>query len=307
MASKLKARTPEEVQPGRIKGVLFGEPGAGKTWLALSFPAPFFIDTEGGASLARYQARLKASGGGYFGRDDGSLDPEAVLGQIEALATEKHPYKTLVIDSLSKIYQSIIAREQERLGDKDAFGASKKPAIAWARRLVTWLDRMDLNTWLVCHELTRWEGTGTDRHEAGKTADIWEKLIYELHLTLQVRKIGKGIREAVVAKSRLEGFPDFDRFYLQKDETDVGYVNFTERYKRDFIEAAVRPVILATPEEVAEIVRMLEIVKIPQETQDKWFAKAGVDSFSEFTAEQAQGVLSFLNSKMAPSTAKKAS
>lgn len=306
MTSKLKARTPEEVKPGRIKAVLFGEPGAGKTWLSLSFPAPYFCDTEGGASLARYQARLKASGGGYFGRDDGSLDPDAVIGQMEALATEKHGYKTLVIDSLSKLYNTIIAREQERLGEKDAFGASKKPAIAWARRLVTWIDRLDMNVFLVCHEMARWEGSGADRKETGRTADIWDKLSYELHLTLQIRKLGKGIREAVVAKSRLEGFPDFDRFYLQKDDQDVGYANFTERYKRDFIEAEVKPVVLATPEEVAEIVRMLEIVKIPDDVQAKWFAKAGVDSFSEFTSEQAAGVLSFLNSKMA-APAKKAS
>ena len=299
MASKLKARAPEEVRPGRIKAVLFGEPGAGKTWLALAFPSPMFIDTEGGASLARYQSRLKASGGGYFGRDDGSLDPDAVIGQMEALATESHQYKTLVIDSLSKLYNTIIAREQERLGEKDAFGASKKPAIAWARRLVTWIDRLDMNVFLVCHEMARWEGSGADRKETGRTADIWDKLSYELHLTLQIKKLGKGIREAVVAKSRLEGFPDFDRFYLQKDGEDVGYANFTERYKRDFIEAEVKPVVLATAEEVADIARMLEIVKIDPEMIGKWYAKAGVDSFAEFTAEQAAGVISFLNGKMA--------
>lgn len=299
MATKLKARSPAEVKPGRIKAVLFGEPGAGKTWLSISFPAPMFIDTEGGASLARYQARLGAAGGGYFGRDDGSLDPDAVIGQIEALATEEHGYKTLVIDSLSKLYNTIIAREQERLGEKDAFGASKKPAIAWARRLVTWLDRLDMNVFLVCHEMSAWEGSGADRHETGKTADIWPKLIYELHLALQIKKLGIGSREAIVAKSRLEGFPDFDRFYVQQNGEDVGYKNFTERYAKDFIEATVVPVVLATPEEVADIERMLEIVKVPQADLDKWFAKAGVDSFAEFTGAQAQGVISFLNGKMA--------
>lgn len=296
--SKLKARAPAEVQPGRIKGVLFGEPGAGKTWLALSFPVPYFIDTEGGASLRRYQERLAKSGGGYFGRDEGSLDPESVLEQIEALATEKHPYKTLVIDSLTKTYQTIIAREQERLGDKDAFGASKKPAIAWARRLITWLDRVDMNVWLVTHETTRWEGSGAERHEAGKAPDIWDKLVYELHLTLQVRKLGKGSREAVVFKSRLEGFPDFDRFYLQQNGQDVAYANFVERYKRDFIEAEVKPIVLATAEHVAEIERLLEIVKVPDEARDKWFAKAGVDTFKEFTQEQAEGVIAFLTKKL---------
>ena len=298
MASRLKARAPEEVKPGRIQGVLAGGPGSGKTWLALSFPSCYYIDTEGGADLARYQARLKASGGAYFGREQGSNDPSAVLEEIQSLTTEKHPYKTLVLDSYSKLSGTIVGNEQERLGKKDAFGASKKPAIAWARRLMTWLDRVDMNVWLVCHEQALWEGAGEERKEVGKTADIWEKFLYELHLSLQIKAIGKGIREATVTKSRLEGFPLHDRFYLEKNGQDIGYQEFIARYAASAIEAAVVPVILATAEQCAEIRRLLDIVKVSEDEQEKWFSKAGVLSLEEFTLEQASKVIEFINKKL---------
>ena len=128
-ASKLKAKAPEEVQPGKTKGLIFGASGVGKTFFTLAFPAPYYIDTEGGADLRHYQERLKKAGGVYMGQEDGALDFAAIIEQIQALATEKHPYKTLIIDSITKVYQTAIANEAERLGDKDAFGASKKPAI----------------------------------------------------------------------------------------------------------------------------------------------------------------------------------
>lgn len=298
MATKLKARAPAEVTPGRIKGVLFGRGGSGKTWLALSFPRPYYIDTEGGADLPHYQARLKESGGAYFGKPDGSTDAASVLEQIKALATEKHDYKTLVIDSLSKVQGTMMAVEEERLGEKNAFGAYKKPAISWSRRLMAWLDRLDMNVWLIAHETSQWEGQGKDRVEVGKIPDAWEKWNYELHLALQVVALGPGQREAVVHKTRLQGFPLFSRFYLQEKGTDVAYAEFTKRYSRDFIEAAVHPVILATAEQCARIKQLLEVVTVHQDEQDKWFSKAGVSSFEELTADQAAAVIEFIVKKI---------
>ena len=305
MATKLKARPPQEVKPGRVKGVLFGGPGTGKTWLALSFPSPYYIDTEGGADLGRYQERLKASGGAYFGPQDGSQDFGEIIAQVDALATEKHGFKTLVIDSLSKPFGSLLAREQERLGDKDAFGASKKKPVQAVRRLISHLDRLDMNVWLICHEIGEWQGSDGERKEVGRAPDTgWDRVAYELHLTLQVKKIGKGIREAVVWKSRLSGFPDFDRFYLQDNGIDVAYRNFTERYSKDYIEAEAKPIVLATPEQAEEIHRLLSIVKVPEADLEKLYAKAGVESFDEFTADQAVATIKWLEAKIAPKEAK---
>lgn len=297
--SKLKAKPPEMTEPGKTKGMIFGASGVGKTWFALSFPRPYYLDTEGGADLKHYQQRLKAAGGAYLGPKDGTLDFAFVIEEMRTLATEKHEFKTLIIDSITKLYQVCIANEAERLGDKDAFGASKKPAIANMRRLVNWAMKLDMNIWFVAHEITEWGQNPTtgQRSEIGKVADVWDKLIYELHLTLQAQKRGNS-RVALVRKSRLIGFPDGDTLDLCDNGEDVGYANFAERYGKDYIEAETKPVVLATAEQVAEIKRLLEVVKVSESEIEKVFTKAAVEKWEELTTEQAASTVTWLNKKI---------
>lgn len=298
MATKLRAKPPEEVKPGHAKIVVYGKEGSGKTWLALSFPNAYVIDTEGGAQLQHYMARLKKSGGMYLGPDDGACDFDVILAEMKTLATEKHPYKTLIIDSITKVYQSRIAKAAEELGDKDAFGASKKPAIAKMRQVLAWISKLDMNVVLVAHEIAIWGGEGKDRKQVGVGPDVWDKVPYELDLTLHVEKHSLGFRTATVDKSRLMGFPEFERFEIQKNGHDTGYKNFAERYGKDFIEAEPEPVVLASAEQVAEIERLLTVVKVDQDAIDKWMTKANAETWAEFKTEQADAVLKFLNSKI---------
>lgn len=291
--SRLKAKAPQLNAQGKAKGMLYGASGVGKTWFALTFPSPYYIDTEGGADLRHYQERLKASGGAYMGPEDGAMDFNAIIDQMQALATEKHAYKTLVIDSVTKVYQSTIAQEQERLGDRDAFGASKKPAVQFMRRLCNWITRLDMNVWLIAHETAEW---GVDskgqRAEIGKCADVWDKLIYELDLTLRVTRRVAFPAWAIVHKSRLVGFPNGDGFALT-------YEDFTGRYGKDFVEAAATPVVLATSEQVAEIVRLVDLLKIAPEEQEKVLTKASAESWGDMSTEHASKTLAWLRAKIA--------
>lgn len=296
MATKLKAKDPIEVRPGHTKGLLFGGSGVGKTWFALSFPAPYYIDTEGGADLAHYMKRLKASGGKYLGPDDGACDFDTIIGQMQALATEKHGYRTLCIDSITKVFQTTVAREAERLGDKDAFGASKKPAIAQMRRFVNWINRLDMNVWCIAHDVAEWGNVGGQRQEIGRTPDVWDKLVFELDLTLRIEKHSGKLRTATVHKSRLLGFPDSERFNLQSNGEDVGYAEFSARYGKDFIEAPPVAIVLATAEQCAEIRRLLEVVKVPETTLQKLLDKAGAESWEELNQEQAVKTVTWLHS-----------
>lgn len=292
MSSKLKAKAPELVSPGKTKAMIFGPSGVGKTIFSLSFPNPYYIDTEGGADLSHYQEILKNAGGVYLGPEDGSLDFGTVIEQMQALATEKHPYKTLIIDSITKLFQTTIANEAERLGDKDAFGASKKPAIAWMRRMVNWCMRLDMNVWLVAHEGTEWgldPKTG-QRSEIGKIADVWDKLIYELDLTLQAQKRGPS-RVAIVRKSRLLGFPDGEQFPLD-------YKEFATRYGKDFIEGETHTIQLATDAQVAEIVKLVDLLKISPAECEKVLTKAGAETWAELTVEQAKATVAWLKKKI---------
>lgn len=287
MPSKLKAKKPEDVKPGKIKMLIFGASGVGKTWAALSFPKPYYIDVEAGADLRHYQKRLKDAGGVYMGPEEGSLNFPTVLEEIKTLATEKHEYKTLIIDSITKLFQVCIADEAAKLGSKDAFGASKKPAIANMRQLVNWIHKLDMNCVFIAHETTEWGNDDKgNRTEIGKIPDVWDKLIYELHLTLQVRKLGPG-RTATVRKSRLEGFPDAASFPLSYEE-------FGKRYSKDIIEGDSIPVSLATPEQVAKVKQLLKVLKIEDSEIEKWNSKAGAESFEEYSSEHIGKTINYL-------------
>lgn len=291
--SKLKAKDPKETSPSKPKILIFGKPGVGKTWQALDFPGCYYIDTEGGADLRHYTDKLKAAGGVYMGPEDGSLDFGTVIEQVQALATEKHKFKTLIIDSISKLFNVAVTNEAERLGDKNAFGADKKPAIAFMRRLVAWVNRLDMNVLFIAHSKAEWGNSEKgERVEIGQTFDCWDKLEYELHLALEIIKQGPR-RSARVRKSRLTGFPDAELFAWS-------YQEFAARYGKDIIEGEVSVIELASPEQVAEIERLLALVKIEPATVDKWKAKAGAESFSEFRKDQADGVIAALNKQINP-------
>jgi hypothetical protein len=196
---------------------------------------------------------------------------------MQALATEKHPYKTLIIDSITKLFQTAIANEQERLGDKDAFGASKKPAVAGMRRLVNWATKLDMNILFIAHEVPEWgvNPKSQMREEIGKTPDVWDKLVYELDLGLRIIRRGKEYpATAIVHKSRLLGFPLNDSFPLDYD-------TFAEKYGKDYIEAETKPIVLATPEQVDKIKILLDLFKISPEDQEKMLTKGAASKWEE--------------------------
>ena len=289
--SKLKAVSPTEAEPTKPKMVIYGPSGVGKTWFAISFPAVYYISPEPGATRKHYTDRLAAGGGVYFGPEHGATDFQAVIDEIKTLAAEKHSYKTLVIDSISEIYNLTITKESERLGDKNQFGADKKPAISYMKRCIDAIRRLDMNVIFVAHEKAEW---GMDekgqRTEIGKTPDCWDKLIYSLDMAFQIQKRGAN-RYATTKKTRLTGFPEGESYPLT-------FKDFSDRYGKDIIEKASVPITLATADQVTEINRLVDLLKIDSVTTDKWLEKSGAETFAEFTTDQATKVIDNLKSKI---------
>jgi hypothetical protein len=121
-------------------------------------------------------------------------------------------------------------------------------------------------------------------------ADIWDKLQYELDLNLQAIRRGNS-RVAMVKKSRLLGFPETETFPLEYEE-------FAARYGKDFIEGAVSQITLASADQVAEIKRLLDLLKLPQNEIDKALNKAKAEDWSELTDEQADAYIAYLKKKI---------
>lgn len=299
MSSKLKGKDPSDSTPARPKIAIFGSYGVSKTWGALSFPNVYFIDSEGGSKEKEYIARLKASGGVYMGPEDGAVNMDNLIEEVKSLATEKHAFKTLVIDSITKPFNAEITKEAERLGDKNGFGADKRPAVQKMKRLMMWLDRLDMNVILVAHEKPKW----ANGEQAGVEADMYEKINYDLHLVLRISKQGTR-RVARVDKTRIRSFPDGDSFDWTKSNAIDDTTARDEFIKRfgDGVMNESKAIVLASPDQVAEIERLLALVKTDPADIEKWKSKANADTFAEFNEEQAAAIISHLNKKINPTS-----
>ena len=161
------------------------------------------------------------------------------------------------------------------------------------RRLVNWIHRLDMNVLFEAHEIVEWgqnPKTG-QREEVGNAPDVWDKLVYELDLTLRIDKRGPQ-RMCLVRKSRLTGFPEGEQFLCD-------YSEFGTRYGKDFIEAAVTPIELATDLQVAEITRLLSVVNVTEKEMEAALSRAKAESIAELSHDYASKMIDWLKKKVA--------
>lgn len=284
----LKGLKPELVKASKPHIMISGKPGTGKSFFALNFPAPYYIDTEGGATRDQYVKKLTEQGGAYLGIEQGSQDFREVISQVRELATTKHPYKTLVLDSFSKLYNVERTLAEERLGS--SFGIDKREANRPTKQLIMWLKRLDMSVVLICHHRDKWERRERELIMAGSTFDGFDKMEYELDLWLESKMTGTK-RTATVVKSRIDAFP-------MNTDIDLSFEAFKKLYGAAVIDDAVTSVTLASPEQIAEIRRIVDLLKVPQEDMDKWLAKAQAVELEDLSKDNATKLLEALAKKL---------
>ena len=87
------------------------------------------------------------------------------------------------------------------------------------------------------------------------------------------------------------GFPEGESFPLE-------YGEFAKRYGQDFIESKVKQIVLATPEQVAEIIKLIDLIKIDEKEIAKILLKGNVENWTELTQKQAMATVSWLKKKI---------
>ncbi len=283
----LKAKNPETVIASKPKFLISGESGVGKTFFALDFPKPYIIDTESGATRAQYQEKLKKSGGAYFGKEEGSQDFGTILEEVRQLATIKHDYKTLIIDSFSYIYLLEAAIAEQEIGSD--FGKDKKEAQKPTKQLMRWLDKLDMNVILICHSKAKWGRKGKEVFQDGTTFDGWDKLEYILDLWIEIQKDGKTF---MIRKSRIESLP-------QGSSMPLSYKSFSDVYGKDVIEKEAKPADLAKPAQITTIKKMIKALNVEEDQIKKWFKKVDVEDWTEMTSIQITGLTAVLDKRIA--------
>jgi len=282
----LRAKKPESVQK-RLKALFYGKAGAGKTTAAISFPAPYVIDTERGAENDQYLKLIEANGGALFQ----TLDFDDLLTEVKTLLTVQHPYKTLVIDPLTTLYNDLVEKAGDFLSkdgqDGTAFGRHYNLANKSMKHLLSLLLRLDMNVIITTHAKNEYSGK---LEVLGVTFDCYKKLDYLFDLVLRIEKFGKE-RRAWVDKSRIEGFKECEFF-------PFSYAEIAQRYDINILEKNAAPITLAKPEQVKEIKRLIELLKVGTEITEKWLTKEDVNDFDEMKEETAQKYLDNLLKKL---------
>src|SRR5881227_2421002 len=229
----LRAKKPEAVTK-RLKLFMFGPAGVGKTTAAIQFPKSYIIDCEKGAE--NYDKLITASDSVIYQ----TTDINEVIQEVKSLLTEKHDYRTLVIDPITTVYNDLLDKCEQKVGAD--FGRHYGAANKEMKRLANLIMALDMNVVITAHAKTEY---GQNFSKIGYTFDGWRQLDYWFDLVVELGKKGKK-RLAKVAKTRLEQFPDEDVF-------EWSYDSIKKRYDVSILERQAGVVALASAEQVREI------------------------------------------------------
>lgn len=276
----LRAKAPEAIEK-RLKALFYGAAGVGKTTAAINFPKVYLIDTEKGAENEQYTDILKKNGGVVFQTSDFN----ELMVEVKSLLTEKHEYKTLVIDPLTTLYNDLLDKSAIKNGTE--FGRHYADANKQIKHLLNLLLRLDMNVIITSHSKNEY---GQNLSVLGQTFDCYKKLDYLFDLVFEIQKRGKD-RVAMIKKSRIAAFPDTETF-------PFSYEEIAKRYGKEVLERDAVAQELADESQVKELLRLIDLIKIPEEIYQKWLDKASSEKWEEMPRDAIQKCIDHLVSKI---------
>jgi len=276
----LRGKQPEAIAK-KLKMFMYGGAGVGKTMAAISFPNCYLIDTERGAENPQYLKLLKANNGALFQ----SSDFNEITQEVKSLLTEKHDYKTLIIDPLTTVYNELVDTSALKTGTD--FGRHVTEANKQFKRLLSLLIRLDMNLILTSHAKTEY---GNNMTVLGTTFDCYKKIDYLFDLVIEIKKFGLK-RIGHVKKTRISTFEEAEEF-------EFGYDVIANKYGRDVMESVVTNEKLANKEHIEEILHLVRVLNVPLETLEKWFTKASCESFEDMSEEHIVKCIDALNKQI---------
>lgn len=297
----LKAKKPE-VKEKRLKLFLFGPPGSRKTTSALQFPKSVLIDMERGSE--QYTKTINKAGSVVLETNN----PDEVMAEVKALLTEKHEYRTLIIDPVTIFYQAL-QDKWGRIFEQYAKTEKEKQLQDWGMRywgrvkgeyksFLRMLMQLDMNLIMTSHQKDIY---GPNMQKVGIGPDSMKGDDYVFDY---VFRLGVVADKAIARTEKQRSEPLEPQKF--PEEFEWNYKNFLKFYGAEIIEREAVAVPLASPQQVAEITRLLDVVKVNDEDITKLFTKHDVDSWDELTAEVIQKYIDSLKKKIAPVSADKA-
>lgn len=288
----LLAKKPE-IKEKRLKLFMYGPPAVGKTVASLQFKNAFIIDTEKGTDF--YSKLINDNDSAVFQ----STNIDEIRSQLKELLTTEHPYKTLVIDPMTQVYNAVQDKwtrifekyaktdQEKEVGDFGMrYWGKVKGEIKSLQRIIM---QLDMNVIITAHQKDVY---GTGFSKMGVTFDSMKGDDYLFDLVFHIVKKGN-IRIAETVKER--ALPGEQKFPA---EFEWSYQNFLNFYGKDIIEKAAVPVALATTEQIHRALELVEALKVPESQVEKWFDASDVSEWTEMKQEQVQKCIALMEQKI---------
>lgn len=277
-------------KPERIILLAAGESGSGKSFFVANLKNARIYDTDIGGGLSYAEARIRRNG-------SERIEVGSYLEVLEDLQRNREVLRgitTLAIDHLSTLHQEAVIRHNPKMS-KDFGAAGDKAAREWrkVRELVRWGDFH-----LVCtsHLKGKWE----EDKVVGDQADASKKIEGDFSVVLHLRNTGacgrgnpelakvfKWRRDPEDPRGRVpQSFPFTVDEFVRINGADFG--------------GSRQEVELASPEQLAEIARLLEVVKVAEDWQERVFRRAKVEAWTDMPAEAVASCLSYLQNLVSP-------
>jgi len=277
----------------RLKILLWGDSGAGKTTLALQFPNPVVIDMEGGTEL--------------YG-DDFNFDvyrttnADDIIDAVEWLESNKHPYRTLILDPITIFWDALqkkwsdifLVRNKRSKGYKFEFydlqvrdWMTVKGEFKWFIRKLTMLD---MNVIAIARAKTKY-AEGEFMKAIGETFDGEKSLPYLFDTILRMFRDNDGKFMGDCLKDRANKLPGSGVF-------EVSYKLFEKLYGKEVLEREAKSEPKITKEQAKKLRGQLKKMALPPDKVAKSLAKYGAEHVDELSRKHAGEIIGKLDAKL---------
>jgi hypothetical protein len=283
---------PEKTEK-RLKLFLWGDTGSGKTTTALRFPAPAVIDMEGGTD--HYSEDFK-----FFRAR--TTDADEAQEAIDFLLTQKHDYKTLVIDPITVLWEALqkkwneifLMRNKSKKGfrhewydlDFKDWGVIKSDLKSTLRKILA----LDMNVVCCARQKLLHPENGAMK-SATEVFDGEKSLPYLFDSILHLYRKDDGTFWAHNVKDRTGRLPE-GNFVMDYETVSAAWSSLE-------LDRACAPLKQATLEQQAKITELAEATGIDGATFKARLESYGAENVAELTDVNAGAIIEKLTAYLA--------